>query len=163
VRTPEFFDARDPLWGPYLIRDIRREAESIGLPIRWPRPDPVRQTAADGYRTELPHIHRLTHLAAAAAERGRGLPFLREASRVIWSGEVDDWRPGDQLGAAPRAPASTGRNSPAPSTPIPTAMPRSSPRARPTSAPPGIGACRGWCSAASRSSARTGSTSWSGG
>ena len=34
VRTPEFFDTRDPLWGPYLIRDIRREAEFLGLPIR---------------------------------------------------------------------------------------------------------------------------------
>jgi 2-hydroxychromene-2-carboxylate isomerase len=104
VRTPEFFDARDPLWGTYLLRDIRREAEFLGMPIRWPRPDPVRQTAAEGYRTEQPHIHRLTHLGVAAAERGRGLQFLREASHAIWSGEVDDWHLCDQLaGAASRS------------------------------------------------------------
>jgi len=104
VRTPEFFDTRDPLWGPYLIRDIRREAEFLGMPIRWPRPDPVRQTAAEGYRTEQPHIHRLTHLGVAAAERGRGLQFLLQASQVIWNGEVDDWQEGDHLaGAARRA------------------------------------------------------------
>lgn len=28
---------------------------------------------------------------------GRGLPFLTEVSRVIWSGEVDDWHEGDHL------------------------------------------------------------------
>ena len=104
VRTPEFFDARDPLWAPYLLRDIRREAEYLGLPIRWPRPDPVQQSLEQGYRIEQPYIHRLTHLGVAAAERGEGLAFLREASRVIWSGEVDDWQLGDHLaGAAARA------------------------------------------------------------
>ena len=40
VRTPEFFDGRDVLWYSYLQMDIRREAEFLGLPIRWPRPDP---------------------------------------------------------------------------------------------------------------------------
>ena len=104
VRTPEFFDTRDPLWTPYLLRDIGREAEFLGLPIRWPRPDPVRRSTEQGYRTEQPHIHRLTHLGVAAAQAGRGLPFLREVSHVIWSGEVDDWHVGDHLaGAAERA------------------------------------------------------------
>jgi 2-hydroxychromene-2-carboxylate isomerase len=104
VRTPEFFDTRDPLWGPYLLRDIAREAAFLGLPIRWPRPDPVRRSFEEGYRTEQPHIHRLTHLGVAAAERGRGLPFLQQVSHVIWSGEVDDWHLGDHLaGAAERA------------------------------------------------------------
>jgi 2-hydroxychromene-2-carboxylate isomerase len=104
VRTPEFFDTRDPLWGPYLLRDIRREAEFLGMPIRWPRPDPVQSNAAQGYRTAQPYIHRLTHLGVAAAEAGQGLSFLREASDVIWSGKVDDWHLGDHLaGAAQRA------------------------------------------------------------
>ena len=103
VRTPEFFDTRDPLWAPYLLRDIAREAEFLGLPIRPPRPDPVRRTLAEGYRTEQPYIHRLTHLGVAAAEAGRGLEFLREASHVIWSGEVDDWHAGDHLAGAAAA------------------------------------------------------------
>ena len=46
VRTPEFFDRVDPLWVGYLQLDIRREAEFLGLPIRWPRPDPVRVARA---------------------------------------------------------------------------------------------------------------------
>jgi 2-hydroxychromene-2-carboxylate isomerase len=96
VRTPEFFERRDPLWAPYLLRDTVREAAFLGLPYRWPRPDPVRMVAGD-YRVEQPYIHRLTHLGVAAAERGRGLPFLREVSQLIWSGQVDGWNEGDHL------------------------------------------------------------------
>lgn len=100
VRTPEFFDTRDPLWVRYFMVDVFREAAYLGLPFRWPRPDPVQQTSEQGYRIEQPYIHRLTHLGVAAAERGRGLPFLREVSHVIWSGEVDNWHEGDHLARA---------------------------------------------------------------
>lgn len=100
VRTPEFFESRDPLWTPYLMRDVFREAAFLGLPFRWPRPDPVQQAPGVGYRMEQPYIHRLTHLGVAAVERGRGLPFLREVSHVIWSGEVDNWHEGDHLAQA---------------------------------------------------------------
>lgn len=98
VRTPEFFEGRDPLWFSYLMMDIAREAAFLGVPIRWPRPDPVfMDRATRTYPAEQPHIHRLTHLGVAAAEMGRGLPFLAEVSRLIWSGEVDDWHLGDHL------------------------------------------------------------------
>jgi len=101
VRTPEFFETRDPLWFTYLQLDIRREAAFLGLPIRWPRPDPVKMDfATRTYPKEQPYIHRLTQLGVAAAERGRGLPYLDEVSRLIWRGEVDDWHDGDHLDAA---------------------------------------------------------------
>ena len=101
VRTPEFFAAQDPLWVGYLMRDIQREAEFLGLPIRWPRPDPVKMDfATRTYPKEQPHIHRLTQMGAAAAELGHGLPFLDEVSRLIWSGTVDDWHEGDHLAEA---------------------------------------------------------------
>jgi 2-hydroxychromene-2-carboxylate isomerase len=100
VRTPEFFDSRDPLWTRYFMTDVFREAEFLGLPFRWPRPDPVQQAPGVGYRTPQPYIHRLTHLGVAAAERGRGLPFLAEASRTIWGGEVENWHEGDHLARA---------------------------------------------------------------
>jgi 2-hydroxychromene-2-carboxylate isomerase len=101
VRTPEFFETRDPLWFSYLQLDIRREAAFLGLPIRWPRPDPVKMDFATGkYPKEQPHIHRLTQLGVAAAERGRGLRYLDEVSRLIWSGTVDDWHEGDHLDRA---------------------------------------------------------------
>ena len=100
VRTPEFFESRDPLWFSYFMTDVFREAAFLGLPFRWPRPDPVQQAAGVGYRMLQPYIHRLTHLGVAAAERGRGLPFLAEASRTIWSGEVDNWHEGEHLARA---------------------------------------------------------------
>ena len=100
VRTPEFFETRDPLWTPYFMTDVFREAAFLGLPFRWPRPDPVQQAPGVGYRMQQPYIHRLTHLGVAAAERGRGLAFLREASHTIWSGEVDNWHEGDHLARA---------------------------------------------------------------
>lgn len=99
VRTPEFFETRDPLWTSYFMRDVFREAEFLGLPFRWPRPDPVQQVNGS-YRVPQPYIHRLTHLGAAAVERGRGLAFLREASHVIWSGEVENWHEGEHLARA---------------------------------------------------------------
>jgi 2-hydroxychromene-2-carboxylate isomerase len=101
VRTPEFFETRDPLWFSYFQIDIHREAAFLGLPLRWPRPDPVymdRETRT--YPKDQPYIHRLTRLGVAAAERGRGLAYLGEVSHLIWSGEVDDWHLGDHLDQA---------------------------------------------------------------
>jgi 2-hydroxychromene-2-carboxylate isomerase len=100
VRTPEFFETRDPLWFRYFMTDVFREAAFLGLPFRWPRPDPVQQAPEVGYRMQQPYIHRLTHLGVAAAEAGRGLAYLREVSHVIWSGEVDNWHEGDHLDRA---------------------------------------------------------------
>ena len=100
VRTPEFFEQQDPLWLSYFMTDVFREAAYLGLPFRWPRPDPVQRSPDQGYRMAQPYIHRLTHLGVAAAERGRGLQFLDEVSRTIWGGEVDNWHEGDHLARA---------------------------------------------------------------
>ncbi len=100
MRTPEFFEQQDPLWVRYFMTDVFREAAFRGLPFRWPRPDPVQRSPDEGYRMRQPWIHRLTHLGVAAAERGRGLAFLDEVSRIIWGGAVDDWHDGDHLARA---------------------------------------------------------------
>jgi 2-hydroxychromene-2-carboxylate isomerase len=101
VRFGEFFDRAHPLWVPYLMRDTVRIAEMLGLPYRWPRPDPVVMDPATRRASKSqPYIHRLTRLGCAAAERGRGLAFLFEVSRTIWSGEVSGWHEGDHLAEA---------------------------------------------------------------
>ncbi len=101
VRTGEFFANVHPLWIPYLLRDTIRLAEMLGLPYRWPRPDPVKvDPATRAGVPDQPHIHRLTRLGCAATEAGRGLPFIREVSHTLWSGAVDDWHEGDHLAAA---------------------------------------------------------------
>lgn len=101
VRQPEFFANSDPLWFSYLMRDCVRSAQFAGMPLRWPRPDPVvMDFATRTYPKEQPHIHRLTRLGQLASERGFGLALLRSVSHTIWSGEVDAWHEGDHLARA---------------------------------------------------------------
>ena len=101
VRQPDFFANADPLWTSYLMHDCKRSADYAGLPLRWPRPDPVVMNfATRTYPKEQPYIHRLTRLGQLASERGFGLALLRGVSNLIWSGEVDDWHEGDHLARA---------------------------------------------------------------
>lgn len=69
VRTPEFFGPRDPLWVSYFMIDVFCEAEWLGLPLRWPRLDPVKRGTDGGYPKDQPYIRRLTHLMGAARAR----------------------------------------------------------------------------------------------
>lgn len=103
VRQPEFFDNSDPLWFSYFMRDVFRSAEYVGLPLRWPTPDPVQRDPATGrylLAADQPYIVRLSHLGVAATERGRGLAFLEAVSHTIWGGEVVNWHEGDHLARA---------------------------------------------------------------
>lgn len=101
VRQPEFFDNADPLWGPYLLRDTYRTSQFLGLPLQWPNPDPVLMDfETRTYPKEQPYIHRLCRLGQLAAERGKGLAFLDEVSRLIWGGGVTGWHEGDHLAQA---------------------------------------------------------------
>ena len=80
-----------------------RRSRTPSVCSSWPRPDPVVQAPQDGRLVtaeEQPHIHRLSRLGVAAAERGRGLAFIDEVSRIIWSGEVAGWNEGDHLARA---------------------------------------------------------------
>ena len=105
VRTPEFFSTVNPLWPPYLMKDVHRLGEYLEEPFRWPSPDPVvMDMATREIAEDQPYILPISRLGAAATERGRGRQFVCEAASVIWSGEVDDWHEGDHLaGAAERA------------------------------------------------------------
>jgi 2-hydroxychromene-2-carboxylate isomerase len=103
VRDPDFFQKVNPLWPPYLIRDTLRVAQYHGIDYGWPRPDPVVQAPKDGRLVtapEQPYIHRLTRLGTLAVERGRGLPFIDEVSRLIWNGQVDGWHEDTHLANA---------------------------------------------------------------
>lgn len=101
VRIDGFFERVNPLWPPYLVRDVKRIADSLGLGFAWPQPDPIVQDFANRrIPKEQPYIHRLTRLGVAAVRRGRGLAFLDEVSRLIWDGSVRGWNEGDHLAKA---------------------------------------------------------------
>ncbi|MCF6329018.1 MAG: DsbA family protein, partial [Henriciella sp.] len=69
IRTPDFFAGIKPQWVPYLMNDIVRLSQYLGLPLGAMNPDPVtmnmltREIAKD-----QPHIHRLTRLGVLACE-----------------------------------------------------------------------------------------------
>lgn len=101
VRVDGFFERQDPRWPMYVVRDCFREAQRLGMTFGPPRPDPiVMNMATREIAKDQPYIRRLTHLGQAAAERGRGLPFICEVSRTIWGGDTPDWHLGDHLARA---------------------------------------------------------------
>jgi 2-hydroxychromene-2-carboxylate isomerase len=41
VRIDGFFKNANPMWLPYLVRDVARMAEMLGMPFAPPNPDPI--------------------------------------------------------------------------------------------------------------------------
>lgn len=101
VRIDGFFKRANPLWLPYLVRDTIRTAEYLGVPFKYPDPDPVVMDRQTGdVPKEQPYIHRLTRLAVLAGEQGHGFDFIREAGTMIWDGKTRPWNTGDHLARA---------------------------------------------------------------
>ena len=98
ARDPDWFKRINPLWLSYFVMDTQRTAEFLGVPFGLPRPDPIVQDLATGaIAADQPYIRGLTRLAAAASERGRSFPLVREVSALIFDGTVDGWNEGDHL------------------------------------------------------------------
>lgn len=101
VRDPDFFKQINPMWVRYLVMDTKRVAERHGVPFGWPKPDPIVQDLeTQSIAADQPYIYRLTRMCAAAAERGKGLPFIYNVSGLIFGGTVDGWDQGDHLARA---------------------------------------------------------------
>lgn len=101
VRNPDLLFTGDSKAPAYIIRDSMRAGEFLGIPIRWPRPDPVVQDfQTRKVAKDQPLIRRVCYLAQAATRKGKGLAFADEVSRIIFSGEVDNWHEGNHLADA---------------------------------------------------------------
>ncbi|MEM7690444.1 MAG: DsbA family protein [Pseudomonadota bacterium] len=105
VRAPDLLFTGNPAAPMYILRDSMRAGEFLGIPIRWPRPDPIDQNLATReIAKEQPLIRRVCRMGQAASRRGKGLEFADEVSKIIFDGSVDGWDEGDHLaGAASRA------------------------------------------------------------
>jgi 2-hydroxychromene-2-carboxylate isomerase len=100
VREPGFFSPDNLKRAKYIRLDAPRRAEMLGMPYAWPKPDPIVQDMQT-YKiaAEQPHIPRLTYLGVEAERRGRGLPFAREVSTLIFGG-TRGWDQGSLLAEA---------------------------------------------------------------
>ncbi|MEO9469279.1 DsbA family protein [Parasphingorhabdus sp.] len=105
IRDPDILFTGNPAAPRYIFMDSFRVAQMLDIPFRWPRPDPVVQDMSTrAIAEDQPYIYRIVRLGQAASRRAKGLAFAYEASKLIFSGEVDDWHEGDHLaGAARRA------------------------------------------------------------
>ena len=101
IRDPDLLFTGNPAAPRYILMDSFRTAQMLGIPFRWPRPDPIIQNLATReIAKEQPHIYRLGRLGQAATRRGKGVAFADEVSRIIFSGEVDGWDEGDHMAQA---------------------------------------------------------------
>jgi len=99
IRDPKFFDSRGPEWLGYIMRDIFRLAQMTEQTIAPPNPDPIIQDMATAKIAEAqPHIWRLSRLGLAATDAGKGLAFIDQVSRLVWSGQP--WTEADNLAQA---------------------------------------------------------------
>lgn len=100
VRTKESLFKADQRPVRYLMIDMVRRAEFLGMKFGRPSPDPIVQNLETfEVAVEQPYIYRLTGLGIEAARRGRGLEFAYHVSHLIWGGEAG-WNEGDKLAEA---------------------------------------------------------------
>ena len=103
IRNPAYFKRMDPLARPYFFIDTARAAAFHSLPFRRPVPDPIIQNPVSlEIAAENPLALWLGRLGIAAVERGRGLDFALEISKILWDGSTDNWHEGPHMADAAR-------------------------------------------------------------
>ena len=91
LREPDFFTRGRKQFLPYLLKDVMREGERLGIAVVPPNPDPVDMDMANGkVAPEQPILDRLMALGVAATQAGDGLAFAQAVGPVIWGG-VENW------------------------------------------------------------------------
>ena len=100
IRAPEFFNPENMTKVQYILIDWERRAEMLGMPHKWPSPDPVVQDFETwSIPGEQPYIYRLVWLGVEAERRGKGVEWAKEVSHVIFGG-TEGWDQGDHLAQA---------------------------------------------------------------
>lgn len=100
IRQPDFFNPENLKRAMYILVDWERRAEMLGLPHKWPSPDPIVQDFETmKIASEQPYIKRLTKLGVLAEQNGKGLAFAATVSRLIFGGQ-EGWDQGPHLAKA---------------------------------------------------------------
>ncbi len=100
LRTKETLFSGDKKRVNYILLDVVRRAEFLGMSIGFPSPDPVVQDLETfDVAEEQPHIYRLVGLGVEAERQGKGIELAYHVSHLIWGGEPG-WDEGDRLAEA---------------------------------------------------------------
>jgi 2-hydroxychromene-2-carboxylate isomerase len=91
------FDPKDQSKLHYILLDVARRAEYLGMKMDFPSPDPIAQNLETfEVADEQPYINRLTSLGVEAERRGKGIDLAYAVSHMIWGG-TKNWDQGDCL------------------------------------------------------------------
>ena len=97
IRLPEFFKDRNLFYFTTLMMDIKRKAKKLNMTLNLPiKPDPIKQNIITGKISEnQPYIFDICHMGQLMCNRGKGMEFAHELSKLIWS--VKNWNNDDLL------------------------------------------------------------------
>ncbi len=100
LRTKKTLFAGDKKPVLYILTDVPRRAEFLGMTFGLPSPDPIVQNMETfEVAEEQPYIYRLTGLGVEAERRGKGIELAYHVSHLIWGGEPG-WNEGSRLADA---------------------------------------------------------------
>lgn len=100
IRTKDTLFTGDKRRVQYLMIDMFRRAEFLGMKFGAPSPDPIVQDMTTfAVSEDQPYIYRLTNLGVEAERHGKGIDFAFHVSHLIWGGEPG-WDQGDKLANA---------------------------------------------------------------
>ena len=97
IRLPEFFKNKNLIYFLSLKTDAKKKAKKLNMSLNLPpKPDPIKQNTITGKISDhQPYIFDICHMGQLMCNRGKGIEFAYELSKLIWN--VKSWNNDDLL------------------------------------------------------------------
>ena len=97
IRLPEFFKNKNLIYFVSLKNDAKKKAKKLNMSLNLPpKPDPIKQNTITGKISDhQPYIYDVCHMGQTMCNRGKGIEFAYELSKLIWN--VKNWNNDDVL------------------------------------------------------------------
>ena len=97
IRLPEFFKNKNLIYFLSLKTDVKKKAKKLSMSLNLPpKPDPIKQNTVTGKISDhQPYIYDVCHMGQTMCNRGKGIEFAYELSKLIWN--VKNWNNDDIL------------------------------------------------------------------
>ena len=97
IRLPEFFKNKNLIYFVSLKNDAKKKARKLNMSLNLPpKPDPIKQNTITGKISDhQPYIFDICHMGQLMCNRGKGIEFAYELSKLIWN--VKSWNNDDLL------------------------------------------------------------------
>ena len=97
IRLPEFFKNKNLIYFLSLKTDVKKKAKKLSMSLNLPpKPDPIKQNTVTGKISDhQPYIYDVCHMGQTMCNRGKGIEFAYELSKLIWN--VKNWNNDDLL------------------------------------------------------------------